>query len=177
MTYYVRTTLSPEAVVSQARDRLRGLDANLPIFKVRTLEQRVSDSLLTERLVAGLSTAFGLLATLLASIGLYGVLAYSVTRRTREIGLRLALGAVSGDVVWLVLREALLLLGIGLATGLPAALALAHYARGQLFGVSFADPVSLGLAIAALSIAATLASVVPARRAGRLDPTLALRCE
>jgi len=177
MTYYVRTTLSPEAVVSQARERLRELDENLPIFGVRTLEQRVSDSLLTERLVAGLSAAFGLLATLLASVGLYGVLAYSVTRRTREIGLRLALGALCGDVVWLVLREALLLLGIGLATGLPAALALAHYARGQLFGVSFADPVSLGLAVATLTTAATLASVVPARRAGRLDPTLALRCE
>ena len=177
MTYYVRTTLSPEAVVSQARERLRELDPNLPIFGVRTLEQRVSDSLLTERLVAGLSAAFGLLATLLASVGLYGVLAYSVTRRTREIGLRLALGALSGDVVWLVLREALLLLGIGLATGLPAALALAHYARGQLFGVSFADPVSLGVAVAALLTAATLASVVPARRAGRLDPTLALRSE
>ncbi len=177
MTYYMRTALSPEAVVSQARERLRKLDPNLPIFAVRTLEQRVSDSLLTERLVAGLSAAFGLLATLLASVGLYGVLAYSVTRRTREIGLRLALGALSRDVVWLVLREALLLLGLGLAAGLPAALILAHYARGQLFGVGFADPVSLGLAVAALAAAATLASVIPARRAGRLDPALALRCE
>jgi predicted permease len=177
MTYYVRTSLAPEAAVSQARERLRKLDPNLPIYGVRTLEQRVSDSLLNERLIAGLSTAFGVLATLLASVGLYGVLAYNVTRRTREIGLRLALGALSRDVVWLVLREALLLLGIGLAVGLPAALGLAHYARGQLFGVSFADPISLGLGVAGLAAAATLAGVIPARRAGRLDPTRALRYE
>jgi len=177
MTYYLRTSLSPETAVSQARVRVRDLDPNLPLYGVRTLEQRVSDSLLTERLIAGLSAAFGLLATLLASVGLYGVLAYNVTRRTREIGIRLALGALSKDVLWLVLREAFVLLAIGFAVGLPAALSLAHYARGQLFGVSFADPVSLGLATLGLGAAATLAGLIPARRASRLDPTLALRCE
>ncbi|MCG6920607.1 MAG: ABC transporter permease [Acidobacteria bacterium] len=177
MTYYVRTSLAPETAVSQARERLRTLDPNLPLYGVRTLEQRLSDSLLIERLIAGLSAAFGLLATLLASVGLYGVLAYNVTRRTREIGLRLALGALSRDMLWLVLREALVLLGIGLVVGLPAALGLAHYARAQLFGVSFADPVSLGLAILGLGLAATLAGLIPARRASRLDPTQALRHE
>jgi len=177
MTYYLRTSGSPEAAVALARDRLRQLDPNLPLHGVRTMGQRVSDSLLVERLIAGSSTAFGLLATLLASIGLYGLMAYSVTHRTREIGVRLALGALSRDVVWLILREALLLLGVGLAVGLPAALALAHYARGQLFGVHCADPLSLGLAVLGLLVAATLAGVLPARRASRLDPTVALRYE
>jgi len=177
MTYYVRTTQSPEAAVALARDRVRELDPNLPIHAVRTMEQRVSDSLIIERLIAGLSAAFGLLATLLAGIGLYGVLAYNVTGRTREIGVRVALGAQGRDVVWLVLREALLLLAVGLALGLPASLALAHYVRGQLFGVHFADPASLGLAALFLGCAASLAAFLPARRASRLDPTVALRCE
>jgi predicted permease len=177
MTYYVRTARSPEAAVALARERVRELDPNLPLHAVRTMEQRVSDSLIIERLIAGLSAAFGLLATLLAGIGLYGVLAYNVTGRTREIGVRLALGAQGFDVVWLVLREALLLLAVGIALGLPASLALAHYVRGQLFGVSFVDPASLGLAALCLGGAASLAAFIPARRASRLDPTVALRCE
>jgi len=163
--------------VSFTRELVRELDPNLPIHGVRTMDQRVGDSLIIERLIAGLSAAFGLLATLLAGIGLYGVLAYSVTGRTREIGLRMALGARGSTVVWLVLREAFLLLGIGLAVGLPAALASAHYARAQLYGVHFADPTSLGLAMLSLGGAAALAAIVPALRASRLDPTLALRCD
>ena len=159
------------------RDRVRVLDPNLPIHTVRTMEQRLNDSLIIERLIAGLSAAFGLLATLLAGIGLYGVLAYNVAGRTREIGVRVALGAQGRDVVWLVLREALLLLAVGVALGLPASLALAHSVRGQLFGVHFADPVSLGLAALCLGGAASLAVLIPARRASRLDPTVALRCE
>ena len=108
------------------------------------MEQRVTDSLLVERLIAGLSAAFGVLATLLACVGLYGVLAYNVSRRRREIGLRMALGAASADVVRLVLREALLLLAVGLAVGLPVALGLARAVQSQLFGVHFADPLTLG---------------------------------
>jgi len=177
MTYYVRTSQPPEAAVALARERVRELDPNLPIHAVRTMDQRVSDSLIIERLIAGLSAAFGVLATLLAGIGLYGVLAYNVTGRTREIGVRLALGALGRNVVWLVLREALLLLAVGLALGLPASAALAHYARGQLFGVQFADPTSLGLAVLCLGVAAGLAAFLPARRACRLDPTQALRHE
>jgi len=141
------------------------------------MDQRVSDSLIIERLIAGLSAAFGVLATLLAAIGLYGVLAYNVTGRTREIGVRLALGALSRNVVWLVLREALLLLAVGLALGLPVSIALAHYVRGQLYGVHFADPTSLGLAVLCLAAAAALAAFIPARRASRVDPNLALRYE
>jgi predicted permease len=177
MTYYVRTTQSPEAAVTLTRELLRELDPSLPLHGVRTMDQRVGDSLIIERLIAWLAAAFGVLATLLAGIGLYGVLAYNVTGRTREIGLRMALGALGRNVVWLVLRQAFLLLGIGLALGLPAALALARLAQAQLFGVHFADPTSLGLAVLCLALAAALAAFIPARRASRLAPTLALRSE
>jgi putative ABC transport system permease protein len=177
MTIYVRTTLPPETLVSLARERVKKLDPHLPLYGVRTMEQRLLDSLLIERLIAGLSAAFGLLATLLASVGLYGVMAYNVARRTREIGIRMALGAFGGDVVWLVLREALLLVGIGLLVGLPATLALTRYARSQLFGVHFADPLTLGLAVLSLGLAAALAGFIPALRASRVDPIRALRYE
>jgi ABC-type antimicrobial peptide transport system permease subunit len=141
------------------------------------MEERVTDSLVVERLIAGLSAAFGLLATLLASVGLYGVMAYNVARRTREIGVRMALGAFGGDVIWLVLREALLLLSAGFLVGLPATLALARYAQSQLFGIGFADPPTLLVALVSLFLAAGLAGFIPARRASRVDPMLALRYE
>ncbi len=177
MTVYVRTTLPADQLVTMARDRVRKLDPNLPLYNVRTMEDRVSDSLLIERLTAGLSGAFGVLATLLASVGLYGVMAFSVARRTREIGVRMALGAFGKDVVWLVLKEALLLLAIGLVIGIPASLALARYVQSQLFGVHFADPLTLALAIFCLAAAAALAGFIPARRASRVDPIRALRYE
>src|SRR5262245_12179382 len=177
MTVYVRTMLPADQLVGLARERVRALDPNLPLYSVRTMEERVTDSLVVERLVAGLSAAFGFLATLLASIGLYGVMAYNVTRRTREIGVRMALGAFGGDVIWLVLREALLLLGAGFLVGLPATLLLARYAQSQLFGIHFADPLTLGLALVSLALAATLAGFIPARRASRVDPIRALRYE
>jgi predicted permease len=177
MTVYVRTTLPADQLVALARDRVRKLDPNLPLYAVRTMEQRVTDSLLIERLTAGLSGAFGVLATLLASVGLYGVMAFSVARRTREIGVRMALGAFGKDVVWLVLKEALLLLAIGLLIGIPAALALARYVQSQLFGVHFADPLTLIVAIFSLASAAVLAGFIPARRASRVDPIRALRYE
>jgi len=177
MTVYARTTLPAEQIVATARDLVRRLDPNLPLFGVRTMEQRVTDSLLVERLIASLSAAFGALATTLACVGLYGVLAYNVSRRRREIGLRMALGAGSGDVIHLVLREALVLLALGLAFGLPVALGLARAVQSQLFGVHFADPLTLGTAALGLAVAATLAGYLPARRASRIDPVTALRCE
>jgi predicted permease len=177
MTVYVRTMLPADQLVGLARERVRALDPNLPLYSVRTMEERVTDSLVVERLVAGLSAAFGFLATLLASIGLYGVMAYNVTRRTREIGVRMALGAFGGDVIWLVLREALVLLAAGFLVGLPATLLLGRYAQSQLFGIHFADPLTLGLAIVSLAAAATLAGFIPARRASRVDPIRALRYE
>jgi ABC-type antimicrobial peptide transport system permease subunit len=137
----------------------------------------VADSLLVERLVASLSAAFGVLATLLACIGLYGVLAYSVARRSREIGVRMALGANAGDVVRLVLREAGLLLGLGIAVGLPVTLGLARAVKSQLFGVHFADLGTLVGAALGLALATGLAGYLPARRASRVDPLTALRYE
>jgi ABC-type lipoprotein release transport system permease subunit len=125
--------------------------------------------------LVALQVALSLL--LLVGAGLYGVMAYNVARRTREIGVRMALGAFGGDVVWLVLREALLLLAVGLIVGLPAALALGRYAQSQLFGVHFADPLTLLLAVSGLAVSATLAGVIPARRASRVDPIRALRYE
>jgi predicted permease len=177
MTVYVRAALPAEQVTGAARERVRRLDPNLPLYAVRTLEQRVSDSLLTERLIAGLSVAFGALATVLACVGLYGVLAYNVTRRSREIGVRMALGARARDVVALVMREALLLLGLGLAVGLPISVGLARLVQSQLFGVHFADPLTLAAAALGLGLAAALAGYLPARRASRVDPVRALHYE
>ena len=154
---------------------MRRLDPHLPLYAIRTMEHRVTDSLLIERLVAGLSTVFGFVAALLACVGLYGVMAYGVARRTREIGVRMALGAFGRDVVWLVLKEVLVLVAVGLALGLPAAIGLSHWVRSQLFGVHFADPVTLLLACASLAVAAGLAGYLPARRASRIDPLKALR--
>jgi predicted permease len=177
MTVYVRAAATPEQVVAATREKVRGLDAALPIYAVRTIEHRVSDSLLVERLIAGLSVAFGVLATVLACVGLYGVLAYNVTRRRREIGLRMALGARAADVVRLVMREAVVLLVVGVAAGLPVALILARTVQSQLFGVHFADLTTLLAAGLALTLAAGLAGYLPARRASRVDPFLSLRNE
>jgi ABC-type antimicrobial peptide transport system permease subunit len=177
MTVYVRAALPAEQVAASSRERVGRLDANLPIYNVRAMQERVSDSLLVERLIATLSAAFGALATLLACVGLYGVLAYNVSRRSREIGVRMALGARAVDVVKLVLREAFTLFGIGAAVGIPVALGLAFAVRSQLFGVHFADPAILGAAAAGLGLATALAGYLPARRASRVDPLRALRYE
>ena len=117
MTAYVRTMRPPEQIFSALRGEVRALDANLPVYDIRTLSDQVDQSLILERMVATLSAIFGGLAAFLAAIGLYGVMAYTVTRRTREIGIRVALGASGGEVMWLVMREALVLLGVGLAVG------------------------------------------------------------
>src|SRR4030095_6792240 len=146
------------------------LDPNIPLYDIRTMEHRVSDSLLIERLVAGLSTVFGLVAALLACVGLYGVMAYGVARRTRAIGVRMALGAFEKDVVWLVLKEVIVLVGVGVVLGLPAALGLSHWVRSQLYGVGFADPATLALVTASLAAAAGLAGDLPAPRARRRQP-------
>jgi ABC-type antimicrobial peptide transport system permease subunit len=133
--------------------------------------------LLNDRLIATLSTAFGVLATSLAVIGLYGVMAYTVARRTREIGVRMALGAVEGDVVWLVMREVLVLVGTGIVLGLVAAWGLGRVISNQLYGVSTTDPVTIVGAAGLLLLVALLAGYLPARRATRVNPVLALRYE
>ena len=144
---------------------------------MRTLESQLDRILLTERLIAMLSEGFGALATLLASTGLYGVMAFVVALRTKEIGVRMALGAERSSVVWLVMREVLLLLGIGLALGIPAALALGRFISAQLYGVKANDPWVAVIAVILLSLIAAMAGLIPARRASRIDPLLALRYE
>ena len=126
MAAYVRTARDPEQVFGAVRIVVSGLDSNLPLYRIKTLQSQVDNSLVTERLVASLSIAFGLLATLLAAVGLYGVMAYTVARRTREIGVRMALGAASADVVWMVMKEVLMLVGIGVGAGLPVARGLSR---------------------------------------------------
>jgi len=177
MTLYARTTMDPDPFFSAVRSKVRALDSNLPVYGMRTMEQQISKSLLVERLIASLSAVFGALATLLAVIGLYGVMAYTVARRTREIGIRMALGAFQRDVVWMVMREVLVLLGIGLATGLAAALVLVKLVQTQLYGVSGHDPVTVALAVLGLAAVACMAGYIPALRASRIDAMRALRYE
>ena len=174
---YVRTTSQPDAAFGSIRQVVRQLDANIPIYNLRTLDHQIDQSLLNDRLIATLSTAFGVLATLLAVIGLYGVMAFTVARRTREIGVRMALGAVQGDVVWLVMREVLVLVGTGVALGLVAAWGLSRVVSSQLYGMTANDPVTIVGAAAILGVVALLAGYIPARRATRVNPVLALRYE
>ncbi len=174
---YVRASGQPDAAFSAIRQAMRQLDPNIPMYRARTLEAQIDQSLLNDRLVATLSSAFGVLATLLAVIGLYGVMAYTVARRTREIGVRVALGAVQSDVVWLVMREVLLLVGSGMALGLIAALALGRYVSSLLYDVGNADPLTIAIALGLLGAVAALAGYIPARRATRVNPVLALRYE
>jgi predicted permease len=177
VSMYIRTHDDPAAAFGAAQRAVRDLDANVPVYNLRTLERQIDRSLLVERFVATLSTAFGVLATILAIIGLYGVMAYTVARRTREIGVRMALGAVPGDVIWLVMREVLVLVGSGLAIGLLAAWGLGHYLTSQLYGISGSDPSTTIGASVLLAVVALLAGYIPARRATRVNPVLALRYE
>jgi putative ABC transport system permease protein len=144
------------------------------LYDMKTMAAQVDESLFIDRMVAALSVAFGALATLLAAIGLYGVISYAVARRTREIGIRMALGAERNGVLWLVLREATVLTGIGIGGGLPAAVLLVRYVQAQLFGLSATDPRTLIASAAVLAGVALVAGYVPARRATAIDPMLAL---
>ena len=154
---------------------MQQLDPNLPLFAMQTFETRVQRSVSNERLIANLSSVFGVLATLLAMIGLYGVMAYTVTQRTREIGIRMALVAAARDVARMILRDVTVLVGTGLVIALPAAWALGRYVENQLFEIAPTDPVTMAAAVVALVTVAALAGVVPARRAAKIDPIRALR--
>ncbi len=173
----VRTTGDPSRVAERLRTALTAAEPRLPVLDLRTLPAQIDRSLSRERLIGRLSALFGGLALVLATLGLYAVLAYSVTRRSREIGLRIAVGARSEEIVRLILRDAFRLVGVGMIVGLPAALILARFASSLLFGLKPFDPATLLAAGATLAGAALLSSYLPARRAARMDPVRSLRCE
>ena len=175
--FYVRTAQTPTAMFETVRRTVRALDPDLPIFQLSTMEQRVQRSVTNERVIAGLSSVLGVLASLLAVVGLYGVMAYTVTRRTREIGIRMALGAEARGVAWLFVREASILVGLGFLVAVPASLALGRYVESLLYGIKPADPWTMAVAMAALAAIAATGAAVPARRATRINPLTALREE
>jgi predicted permease len=177
VAFYVRTAVSSDSMFASLRQKVHELDPAMPVYGIKTLERQLDETLSTERLIAVLSAAFGVLATILAAIGLYGVMAFVVARRTKEIGLRMALGAAQGKVVWMVLRETLLLVAAGLAIGVPSALLLSKYVSTQLFGVKPTDIWSAAAALVILSAVAIGAGFLPARRASTIDPIQALRYE
>jgi predicted permease len=164
-------------LVDEVRREVAMVDRNLPIFRIKTLRTQAEQSLLRERLLAVLSSFFGALALLLACVGLYGLMACAVARRTGEIGIRMALGARRDQIMWLVLGETLCLALVGIASGVPLALWTAQYAKSLLFGIGTADSLTMAVSIAALIGIAALAGYLPARRAVRVDPMMALRYE
>jgi ABC-type antimicrobial peptide transport system permease subunit len=177
VAFYVRTTTGSAGAYNLVRNEVKQLDASMPIYQVKTLQGQLDETLLKDRLIALLSAGFGLLATLLAAIGLYGVMAFVVARRRKELGIRLALGAQPGRVIWMVMREVMLLLAIGLAVGVPAARALGRYVSSQLYGIEANDPWLAGTTMVVLAIVSAAAGLIPAHRASRIDPILALRYE
>jgi len=177
MTFYVRTWQSPESAEGTIRGAMQNLDSKLVLDNFRTMEEQVDDILTTERVIAILASAFGALAVLMAAVGLYGVLAYSTAQRTREIGIRIALGAARGSVMRMVLVEVLWLTGISIAVALPASLLLTRAARSQLFGISSSDPLTLVVVTLVVAAVALASAMLPARRAAKTDPMVALRYE
>jgi predicted permease len=176
-TVYVRTSHPPQAMFNAVRRVLQELDPNLPVGRMSTVSSQVSQSVRRERMVATLSGIFGGVATLLAVVGLYGVLAYTVTRRTREIGVRIALGARTIDIAWMVAREVVAIAAAGVAMALVATLWLSRLVASQLYGVAATDPLTMALALAILAAVSLLAGLLPSWRAATVEPTAALRYE
>lgn len=177
LTFALRTAGEPGALISAVRKTINDVDENLPVFGIRTQTQTIDRLLVNERLVARLSSLFGLLGLLLACIGLYGLLAYEVARRTREIGIRAALGAQRRDVLRLVLRQGLVLIVVGLVAGVMAAYGATRFLQSLLFGVGATDPFTFAAVCGLLIVVGVLACYIPAQRATQVDPMVALRYE
>ena len=177
MTLHMRAAGDPKGLISAIRHETQLLNASLPIFDIKTLSEHLSTSLFVARVAASLTGFFGLLAVTLASIGLYGVISYFVTQRTKDIGILAALGASPSDILKLVLGQGMRLTLVGVAIGLVAALALTRLLKSLLFGVSATDPITFAIASFLLIAVALLACYLPARRATKVDPMVALRHE
>ncbi len=177
MCFEVRTAADPTAMVSSVREAMRNIDPNLPLIGCKTQSEQIDEALTHERMFAQVSSFFGLLALLLVSVGLYGALAYAVTRRTREIGIRMAMGARRVQVLWMILQQSLVVAAIGLAVGLPAAFALVRFVASLLFGIKTYDSVTIVATIVIVSAVAAVAGILPALRASRIDPIRALHYE
>jgi len=177
LTWYVRTWQPPDAAANSIRAAIARLDPKLIVGDVRTMAEEIDDSILMERTIAMLAATFGALATLLAGIGLYGILAYSTAQRTREIGIRMALGARRATVVGLIVREVLVLAGGAMAVTIPLAMVATRAVRSQLFGISTVDPATYAAGVLAICVVAVVAGMIPARRAASVDPARALRTE
>jgi ABC-type antimicrobial peptide transport system permease subunit len=177
MTAVVHTAWNPLAAIARVRQELRDIDPSLPVLKINTVEEQLSGVLTQDQTTAMLSSFFGVLAVLLACLGLYGVISYAVARRTNEIGIRLALGATPANVCGLILKESLWLALTGIALGAPATLAATRLISSRLFGISAADPLTIGGGAILIIAVAGLAALLPARRASRVDPMVALRYE
>jgi predicted permease len=177
MTFYVRTQQAPLLIADELRDSVRGLNPNLPVYDLKTFQRVVDEDLLAERLIAGLSASFGVLAALLAAMGIYGVLAYLVIQRTREIGIRIALGAATGQVRTLIYKDMGYMVVAGALVGLPVAYALARLSESLLYGVR-ANNIGIYLvSLSVIAVIATAACYLPVRRATQVDPMVALRYE
>ena len=176
-TFYVRIRGTPESSFASIRATVRSIDQTLAINNLRTLNQQVERSLNTEHMLATLTGSFSALALLLSLVGLYGVMSFVVTQRTREIGIRLALGAMRWSAIWLVLRDAMMMILTGIAIGLPFVWGLGRLVASQLYDVKPSDPVVIAIAISLLCLAGLSAGLIPAHRASGVNPTEALRAE
>jgi hypothetical protein len=176
-TFEIRYSGALSSVLDAVRRAVSAIDPNVPLFRVKTLAVQAANSLVTERLIAMLSTFFGLLAGLLACIGLYGTMAYRVARRTAEIGVRMALGAQRRGVQWMVLRETVVLITIGIVIGLLLSVTSSRLLESRLYGIKSNDALTLSVSTLFLAAVAAVAGYVPAHRASRVDPMVALRYE
>jgi predicted permease len=176
-TAYIRTKQDPRSAFGTIRKLVNEMEPRIPIQKMKTVEQQMDESLVTERMIASVSSGFSLIATALAMIGLYGVMAYIVTQRAREMAIRIALGAIAGRVIWLVTREVVLLVATGIAVALPLIFVLSRFVRSELYGLQPSDPLSIAFSVLVLSCVSLLAGYIPARRAVSYDPIRVLRYE